>query len=201
MFEYALLDFLHAVVIVIQYLLGTMQIQVVLGIFVPGERYKRLQIIDLDVEVWTLWLEVVELVALFMENLLNLLRPFLPTGLAQQLGFLGRLLVAHLGLHVLDLLLQEVVLLLLVNVLAGLVANVCLQLLKIDLPIQALHGTKEALLDGLNFQELDFLLDGERHVGAQEAQHHLIVLDVADGKQGLVRDLVNHLDVLLCNLL
>ena len=48
--------------------------------------------------------------------------------------------MAHLGLQVLDLLLQEVITLLLVQVLTRLVADVSLQVLQVDLAIQDLHG-------------------------------------------------------------
>ena len=98
------------------------------------------------------------------------------------------------------MLLQEVVLLLLVQVFTGLVANVSLQILKVYFAVQGLHRAKKTLFHGLNTEKLDFLGDGERHIRADEVESHHVVVDVVDGEDGLVGDFLSHINVVVGHL-
>ena len=148
--------------VLVEYPLGPAQVEVVLGIFAPGQVHHRLQVVQQHIEVGALRIQVVQLVGFLVEVFGHLIRPFLVLGLLQQLGLLGRrLAVGYLRLQVLDLLLQEVVALLLVDVLARLVADVGLQRLQVNLAVDVLHHREEALLDAVDANQADFLLDGE----------------------------------------
>ena len=85
--------------------------------------------------------------------------------LLQQVSlFLSCLTVAYLGLQVLNLLLQEIVLLLLVQVFTGLVADIGLQMLQVDFAVQHLHYREQSFFNGLGLQQRHLLLDAEWHV-------------------------------------
>ena len=51
-FQNAFLYFLHAVVVLVENLLGMRQAEVILGVFAPRQIYQRLQIVELDRVVW-----------------------------------------------------------------------------------------------------------------------------------------------------
>ena len=72
-----LLNLLHTVVILIQNTLGTLQVQVVNGIFAPRQVYQRLQVSKLHVILRTLWIQVIQLIALLTEILGHLVLPHL----------------------------------------------------------------------------------------------------------------------------
>ena len=147
-------------------------------------------------EFGSLRVQVVQFIDFFTEDLVNLHRPFLRGGLTEQLVLLGRL-VAHLCLYVLDLLLKEVVLLLLVEVLTRLVADIRLQVQQVDLAVYDLHHVEKALFHRLHLQQLDLLLHAERQVRADKVQGHDVVRDVLDSERGLIGDLVRHAYVLV----
>ena len=79
----ALLHLLHAVVVLVEDLLRTLQVEVVLGVFVPGQTDERLQIGELHVELRRLRVQVVQLLAFLVEHLTGLTVPFLPGSLVQ----------------------------------------------------------------------------------------------------------------------
>ena len=110
--------------VAVQYLLGALQIHIVLRIFAPRQVDQRLQVVQQYVEVGRVLVQLIQFLSLLVEELLNVLRPFLLFGLLQQFLLLRGTLVAHFGLQVLDLLLQEVVTLLLVNIITRLVADI-----------------------------------------------------------------------------
>ena len=148
MFEDALLDLLHAVVVVVENLLGALQVEIVLRVFAPGKRYERLQIGELHIELRTLGIQVVELIGFLTEHFFYFVRPVFMFSLAQEFALLHRLTITHLSLHIFNLLLEDVITLLFVDVLTGLVADIGLQVLEVDLTIDDLHHPKESLLDG-----------------------------------------------------
>ena len=185
--------------VAVQYLLGTLQIQVVLGIFAPRQIDQRLQVGQLHVEVGRVGIHLIQLLQLFVEELLYLFRPLLLGSLLHQFLLLGRALVAHLCLQVLDLLLQEVVALLLVDVIARLVADVELQVLQVNLTVHDAHRAEQTLLDAVKLEQSHLLLDAERHVRTDEVQGHDVVSHVLDGKRGFLGDVITHVDI-LCRL-
>ena len=81
MFQDTLLHLLHAVVVLVQDLLRTLQVEVVFRIFIPGQVHQRLQIVQLHIEVGTLRIQIVQLVGFLIEEALHLHRPFLVAGL------------------------------------------------------------------------------------------------------------------------
>ena len=102
------------------------------------------------VEIRTLGVEVVKFVAFLTEGLGYFLRPFLILCLLEQFLFLRRTFtIADLGLQILDLLLEEVVALLFVDVLTGLVTDICFQMLEVNLTVDNLHHLEETFFDGL----------------------------------------------------
>ena len=121
-------------------------------------------------------------------------------GFLQEHLFLRRCLVAHLGLQVLDLLLKEVILLLLVDVLARLVAYVCFQVLQVNLAVQSLHGTKKAFLHALDLQQAHFLLDAEGHIGADKVEGHLVITDIGNSKGSFIGNFFSQVDVFVGHL-
>ena len=181
--------------VLIQNTLGTLQVQVVNGIFAPRQVYQRLQVSKLHVILRTLWIQVIQLIALLTEILGHLVLPHLVAAFGKQFVLLRRLTVTHLGLHILNLLLQEVVTLLLVDILTGLVTDISLQVLQVNLAVQHLHGGKQALLYETDFQQFLLLLVVERHVGAYKVEHHHRVRDILDSKAGLVGDLIRYRNV------
>ena len=150
--------------ILIQNLLSTFKIQIVCGIFTPWQTDECLQIIQQHIKLRALRIQVVEFVCFLIKRLADVHRPFLAFCLLHQFIFLRRRFVTHLCLHILDLLLQEVVTLLLINILTGLIADICLQVLEIDLTIDDFHHVEETLLHRLHLQQSDFLFHRERHV-------------------------------------
>ena len=78
----------------VEHLLGMLETQVVLCVFIPRQVYHRLQIVDEDSVVGALWVDGFELVQFLVERLGSSLVPFLVLGLFCQFLFLGILLVA-----------------------------------------------------------------------------------------------------------
>ena len=60
----------------VEHFLSPFEVEVIGGIFAPGQRHHRLEVIELNVEVGTLWVELVEFVCLLHEDSLHLFRPF-----------------------------------------------------------------------------------------------------------------------------
>ena len=132
--------------VAVQNLLGTLQVHVVLGVLTPGQVHQRLQVGELYVEVWRVLVYLVQLLHLFVEVFLDVLGPVFFAGFFQQVFLFGCTLVAHLGLQVFYLLLQEVVALLFVNVVTRLVADVELQRLQVDFAVNDAQHVEQSLL-------------------------------------------------------
>ena len=119
-------------------------------------------------------------------------------GFLQQFVLLGRRFpIAHLGLQVLNLLLQKVVALLFVKVLTRLVAYIGLQMLQVNLAVQHFHRGKQTLLDGFRLKQRHLLLDAERHVRAGEVQRHHVVVDILYSERRFVGNIIAHVDILV----
>ena len=84
--------------------LCTLQIEVILGVFVPWQRNKSLEVRQLDVVVRTLWVELIELLHLALEYFGGFVAPFLFGSFFQQVFLFRRSLIAHFCLNGLDLL-------------------------------------------------------------------------------------------------
>ena len=81
MFENALLHFLHSVMVVVEHTFGVLYVQVVLGVFLPGQVEYRLQVVELYVVVGTLGIDALQLVQLVLECLAGILGHLLFLGL------------------------------------------------------------------------------------------------------------------------
>ena len=110
--------------IAVEYLLCPLQVEVILGIFAPRQTDEGLKIAELHIEIGRLHLEAIQLLNLLVEGVLHLFRPFLTPSFFQQGSLLRRRTRANLSLQILNLLLQEIVLLLLIQVLTRLVADI-----------------------------------------------------------------------------
>ena len=114
----ALLHFLHTIVVLVKNAFRTLQVKVVLGIFIPRQIDHRLQIVHLYTVIRALRIQRVQLVQFSLESLGDLVRPFLVPCLVDQFLLVGcGVTVAQFLLDVLDLLVQEVFTLLLVKIL------------------------------------------------------------------------------------
>ena len=130
------------------------QVEVILGVLVPRQRHKRLQIRHLHVVVGALWVEVVEFREFLFEDLLCLLRPLpCPRLLHEFLALRTAVLVAKLFLDVLYLLVQEIVALLCVEVLMSLHADLLHQSEKLVLAVQYLQKLKETSFDTVQVEQ------------------------------------------------
>ena len=76
--------------VVVEDATGTFQVEVVLGIFTPGQAYELLKIVDLHTVFRTLWVQHVEFVKLLFEEFGHLGGPFLVFGFLLQLMLLSR---------------------------------------------------------------------------------------------------------------
>ncbi len=198
-FEYSLLDFLHAVVVLVEHFLSALEIETILCVFAPGQSGHLLQVVELHAILRTLWVKHVELVQFLVEYLGNILRPVHLLGLVEQLGLLRRAVgTAEFLLDVLHLLLQEVFLLLLVEVLPRLLVNLILELLQLNLTVLNLQQFDDALLEVANFEQLDLVFHRQRQVSAHEIGEHHGVGEVLDGHHYVIRNLVTALHKLLC---
>ena len=175
MFQDTLLDLLHTIMVLIEDFLRPFQVKVVFSIFFPRQADKCLQIVELHIEFRTLRIQIVQLLHFLKESLVDLSRPVFLLCLLYQFVFLRRRVISHLRLHVLNLLLQEIVTLLLVDVFACFVPDVCLQILEVDLTIDNFHHVEKSFLDRVHLQELHLFLGGKGHVGTNEIQCHDIV--------------------------
>ena len=175
--------------VLVQYTLGALQVQVVFRIFVPGQRYHRLQVVHLDAVVGTLRVQHVQLVELFHEGALHLVAPQLLAGLLHQFQTLRRTFAAaQLFFQVLYLLLKEVLALLLVDVLARADADVLLQLGELHLAVHGLQRLHHPVQHTAAGEQVYLLLHAEGHVRTDEVQGYHIAGDVLQRKLGLVGD-------------
>ena len=195
--QYALLHLLHAVVVLVQYALGALDVQVVLGVLVPGQGDHGLQVGELHAVLGALGIEHLQLVQLLHEGGVHLLGPLLGLGLLVEFLPLGAaVVVAQLLLDVLQLLLQEVLALLGVQVVAGLLPYLLLQAQQADVPVLELQYLIDAVHQGVRGEQVHLLLGAEGHVGADEVGEHHLVGDVLQGELGLVGYAVVRLDIL-----
>ena len=143
-----------------------------------------------------MWVEHIQLIELLEEGSPDIFVPFLLLGLLHQfLAFWRAFAVTQLLFDVPDLLLQEVLTLLFIKVLTGTTPDVLLDLLQLELTVHDAQHLDHTLLEVRLLEQFHLLLDGERHTGTDEVQHHQMVVDVLDGKLRLVGNILVLLDV------
>ena len=185
--EYALLGLLHAVVVMVEDFLRSLQLEVVLGIFAPWQLHHLLQIVQLNAVLRTLRIEHVESVEFLVEHLSHLLRPVLLLSLFHEAFLLRRAVTAaELLLDVLYLLLQEILFLLLVQVLSCLVPDAVSDVKERYLLVERAQRGVYSLLKRVLLEHAHFFLHAERHVGADEVHEHHIIADVLQCEARLV---------------
>ena len=125
---------------------GTLQVEVVFGIFAPGQAYELFEIVDLYAVFRTLSIEHIEFVKLFFEEFGNLIGPFLVLGFLFQFTLLsGATVRAELFADILHLLLQEILLLLLVKILVCLLPDLVFQFIELDVAVLQFQQFHESL--------------------------------------------------------
>ena len=191
----ALLHLLDAVVVAVEGVLGMGHVEVVVGKLVPRQPEQRLQVVELHVVVGRLGVGALQLHHLLLEQLGHVVAPLLPLcGVAH----LGDVLILHaaaqLVLDVLELLLEEVLALLLAELLLGTCLDVLLQLRELHLAVEDGEQMCGALLQRGLGEQLCLLLDVEGEVGTDEVDQEDGVVDVAQGKDGVLLAL----DIELC---
>ena len=164
------LDSLQAVVVFVQYLLGVLEIQIVLGRLVPGQIQYELNVLVLDIvvryELNVLVLDIVvrgirvgplQFADLALEGLGGIFRPFFLLGLLPELVDVLRLVHAELFLNGTQLVIQVIFPLLLVHLGADFFLNVVFQLQYLHLTVEHLHQFHGADLYIAFLQQLDLL--------------------------------------------
>ena len=204
MFQDTILHLFHSIVIVVQYLLGALNAEVVFGVFVPRQAHHCLQIGELYAVIGTLRIKRIELIQLLIEDLAHLFRPLLILRFLFQLAVFGRAFaVAQFLLDVLDLLLQEIFALLFVDVFARFGANVLLDLQQLHFFIEGAQSDVDTFERVVGLQHTHFIVQIEGHVRADEIGSDDIVVDIGDGKLCLVGHfliLFNELDGLVAQI-
>ena len=194
--QYALLDLLHAVVVGVEHALGVLYVQVVLGVFLPGQLQYGLQVVQLDVVVGALRVDALQLGESVEEGLAGVLWHLLGLhALAQLFGVLGGAGSAQFVLYVLNLLLQEPFALLAVHLHVCLLQDAVLHVHQRLCRVDALYEACRALLHDGHLQHVLLVLLLQGQAGAEEVDHEDLVGDVHDGKLGLVGQVLVGLDV------
>ena len=195
MFDDALLDLLHAVMIAVEDALGVRQAEVVATVRAPRQADDRLHVLRLDGVVGRLWVDALQLGQLLFERLADLLGPLFLLGLRAQLADLDVVHVtAQLLLDGLHLLLQEVLLLLLVDVLMRLHLDRRLELDQLIFAVEDEEEAVGAVLHIVDGQQLLLLVRVSHDVAAGEAEHVHRVLHVADGEDQLAGRIAGRFD-------
>ena len=197
MFEDALLDFLHAVVVLLQNGLGFEEIVVALGALVPRQLHEGLQVGELHLIVGALGIHALELGKLVVESRLDFVAPCHLLGLLAQLVGVAAGVIAEFLLDVLQLTLQEVVALLLVDVhlcfLAYVAADAGVLQLQRHLAQQGHGACQRAHLA----QELYLDTRVHGHVGAHKVDEEAHRRGVVEGHRHLTAVLVVELHIFL----
>ena len=197
-FENALLNLLHAVVVLVQDALGFLEVEVVLRVFAPGEGDKRLEISQLDIIVGRLRIQLVQFVQLSVESLVHFLAPLLVLGfLLQFLPLRTALARPEFFLDVLNLLLEEVLALLFVNVNLGLCLDVVLQFEQLQLPVERLQQVKHAVQRAIVAEHLYLVLQRQRKIGTVVVHSRYRIIDIVEGKGRLVGHVIIAMNILV----
>ena len=162
-FQDALLDLLHPVVVLFQNLLSTREVVVAFCALVPRQLHEGLEIGELYLIVGALRVHAFQLVELVAERGLDVLRPLQVLSLAAQLGYITACGVAELLLDVLELALEEVVALLLVEIHLRLLAYIAADAGVLNLArnlAQQLRAAHDGILLAQQIH-LDVCIDGE----------------------------------------
>ena len=196
MLQYALLHLFHAVVVTVQYSLGARQTQVVLGIFIPRQVYHGLQEAYLYGVVGTLRMDGVQLGKFLLEYLLSGLVPVLSFGfLYDFLSLRSSVSISQFLSDVSYLLFQEVFLLFLVQVIAGLHADFVLQVEQFRFLVQSSEGFQQTVVQCVLFQHLHFVFDAERDGAADEVSLDGAMRHLVDGINQVGRDIIVGVDI------
>lgn len=186
MFEDTLLDLVHAVVALVEDLLGAIEIEIVLGIVAPGEGNHRIEVVLADSVLGGVGIEASEAFELLIESLLRGFAPYLLLGCLAILGDEGILgIVAELILDCASHLLEHILALLAVDSLPGLGLDVVAELEVLELPLDNLHELLGTVVDVGALEELELGIGLGVDIRRYEIYEEIIVVDIADGDGGL----------------
>ena len=130
---------------------------------------------------------MLEFIEFLIEEVLHVVRPLLEPCLRLQLLCLWRRLVSsHLGLYVLNLLLQEVLALLLVEFVVGLLTYVVAYLYKLQLTVEMTQYHEHALLELIGFQHFQLSLHWEWHVACYKVDEKSVIVELLNSHCALV---------------
>mmetsp|Transcript_11480 Transcript_11480/g.34080 ORF Transcript_11480/g.34080 Transcript_11480/m.34080 type:complete len:824 (+) Transcript_11480:877-3348(+) len=143
----ALLDVLHAVMLLVEHLLGAREVKVLLLVDAPGQNSEPVEVVTRGVELSARVLEALELELLLVNHFARLLRDRLVREALLKLGeehLLVVLLHAQLFLDLLELLAQDVVALVVGELLLRLLGDLGLHAAELELLLEQLERLAQA---------------------------------------------------------
>ena len=171
--------------VLVQHLLGVLEVQVVVGQFAPRKVQHELDVIVLDAVIRRRGIVLLQPGHLLVEDGADLLGPLLFVSAGAELGEILALIHSELLLDGLQLVVQVILPLLLVDVALDLLVDFLLDLQELDLGIQDLQQFHPAVLQVGQAEQAEAVgeildLDGRRDEIHQE-------LEVVDGLEGAHR--------------
>ena len=91
---------------------------------------------------------------------------------------------------------QEVLSLLFIKVFTGTTSDILLDLFELEFTVHDAQHLDDTLLEIRLLEQLHLLFNGKWHAGADEVQHHQMIVDILDGELSLVGDIFVLLDVI-----
>ena len=184
----ALLHLVQPVVVLVQHLLGVLEVQVVLGHLAPREVQHELDIVVLDAVVRGGRVVFLQARHLLVEDGPDLLGPFLGVRALAELRKLLALIHAQFLLDGAELVVQVVFALLLVDVALDLLVDLLLDMQELHLRVQHLQQGHAPLMDvGIPEQVHAVLEVLHLDRGGDEIHEELEIVDGLEGPDGLLR--------------
>ena len=184
----AVLHLVQSEVVLVQHLLGVLEVQVVVRHFPPGQVQHELDVVVLDAVIRRRRIVLLQTRHLLVEDGPDLLGPFLFVGPGAELREILAFVHAQLLLDGPELVVQIVLALLLVDVALDLLVDLLLDAEKLHLGVQHLEQGHAAFVHVAVAEQLDTVrevlhLDG----GGDEVHKELEIVDGLEGADGLLR--------------
>ena len=195
MLQDAVLHLVQPEVVVVEPLLGMVQVQIVFRIAFPRQVEHQLQVVELHGILGYGRIHPLQLRELLEKQLLRLGFPTLfGSPLVQLVDVLVGRIAAQLVLNRAYLLLQEILALLLVDVLLDLALYLVLQLGQLLLADQNLEQTSRAGQQARSLQQALAVAVGQIEIRADEIDDAALVVDVLDRERSFLGHLRRHVD-------
>ena len=183
-----LLHLLQSVMVLVKYLHGMLQIQIVLGEVIPRKVQHELQIVVLDAVVRSGRIVFLEFGKLLRENFRNRFRPVLAGSLRTEILNIGILVHTEFLLDGTELIVKVILPLLLVDFILHLGIDFLLDLQKFDLSVQHIEQFHCPYLHILILQKIDLVLEILHiHGRGYEVHKEIEVLDGMQRRGSLLR--------------